>query len=418
MYRQVSGWLARARPWADPALALTLCAIGLWLAVRAGHNAGTVESTWQRPDTPAPPDLPPFGRSRPVPEPLSSGPSVVAAAATNLLFSVPLAWRRRAPLAVFVTVFLAVFLAAATLRSGSSVLAFTAVVIGAYSLAAYGRRPWMSIGALLAAATLAALALGEVTPPIPGWASAFAILLPIGLFGTTIRSARARADASAQRAEALRAGQEAATRAAVAQEQARIARELHDIVSHHVSVMVIQAGAATKVIDNRPDLVRGSLSAIRASGQEAMGELRHLLGVLAPATDDDELLRPQPGLDQLDALVDKVRAAGQPVTVRHTPASLRHGADIAAFRVIQEALTNALRYAPGAPTTVIAEPDGDIFRVEVTDEGAADAPAAAGTGSGLLGLAERLRLYGGTLETGRRLGGGFRVSARIPLETP
>jgi signal transduction histidine kinase len=344
-------------------------------------------------------------------------PGVLAAAASNLLLTVPLAARRRAPLTVLGAQFVGA--AGVALGSGSSQLAFVAIPIGVYSLAAHGRRPWVSIGALLAIATGVAVVFGEVTPPMPGWASAFAILLPIGLFGTSIRATRARADAFAQRAEALRAGQEAATRAAVARERTRIARELHDVVSHHVSVMVIQAGAAHKVIDSRPDLARGSLGAIKASGQEAMSELRDLLGVLAPAADgddDEEPLRPQPGLDHLDALVDKVRAAGQPVSVRHTPMSLRHGVDIAAYRVIQEALTNALRYAPGARTTVVAEQDGDILVVEVTDDGTADCPTSLGTGSGLVGLAERLRLYGGTLETGRRLGGGFRVTARIPLE--
>src|SRR4029453_1639590 len=144
----------------------------------------------------------------------------------------------------------------------------------------------------------------------------------IGLFGVAIRAARSRAHASEQRAEALEREQQTATRLAVAQEQARIARELHDVVSHHVSVMTIQAGAAGKVLDARPDMARGALSAIEASGRETMAELRHLLGALAPRAAAAPLLPPQPGLAQLDALVANVRQAGQPVTVRATPVEL------------------------------------------------------------------------------------------------
>jgi signal transduction histidine kinase len=180
----------------------------------------------------------------------------------------------------------------------------------------------------------------------------------IGLFATTIRAARARAAASAQRAALLEREQEGATRAAVAQERARIARE---------------------------------------SG-------------------DPALLRPQPGLDQLDALIANVRAAGQPITARTVEVALPRGIDLTAYRVVQEALTNALRYAPGARTEVVVDRDGGALVVEVINDGGRP-PAgevSAGAASGLLGLAERLRLYGGTLEAGGRPGGGFRVRADIP----
>jgi signal transduction histidine kinase len=341
--------------------------------------------------------------------------------------TVPLAWRQRLPLAALAVQFAGVFL----LR-GITWVAFAAVVVGAYSLAAHGRWPALSLAALVLAATLVAITFPNSTPPLPGWSTPFAILVPIALAGTTIRAARSRAEAAAARAALLEREQAAATRTAIAEERARIARELHDVVSHHVSVMTIQAGAAGKVIDTRPDLARQAVDAIEGSGHEAMGELRHLLGVLAPR--DDAVLAPQPGLGQLDALVAKVRAAGQPVTVRVGDLALPRGVDLTAYRVVQEALTNALRYAPGADTEIVVERDGTELVVEVTntagapgraaagvpDRAAAGAPdraAAVGTGSGLLGLAERLRLYHGTLEAGRRLGGGFRVRARIPLES-
>jgi signal transduction histidine kinase len=305
-----------------------------------------------------------------------------------------------------------------------------ALLIGAYSLAVYGRSAPLSMSALLVAAGITTGLRTNTWPPLPERAGAFAILLPIGLFGVAIRAARSRARAADQRAEALQREQQAATRLAVAEEQARIARELHDVVSHHVSVMTIQAGAAGKVLDADPEQVRGALSAIEASGRETMAELRHLLGVLTPGPTDD-LLHPQPGLDQLDALIDHVRQAGQPVSARRTPVALPRGMDLTAYRVVQEALTNALRHAPGARTEIVittapstespsavADAGTDLV-IEVTN----DAPppgippgAGVGSGTGLLGLAERLRLYEGTLETGRRVGGGFRVRARMPLD--
>jgi signal transduction histidine kinase len=160
-----------------------------------------------------------------------------------------------------------------------------------------------------------------------------------------------------------------------------------------------------------------------------MGELRHLLGALStasarpepdcpygPGTEDQPQLAPQPGLAQLDALLDNVRAAGQPVTLHSCAADLPPIVELTIYRVVQEALTNALRYAPGAATTVTIAQDEDAILVEVVDDGVPDTtPATTGAGSGLLGLAERLALHGASLETGRRAGGGFRVAARIPM---
>jgi signal transduction histidine kinase len=338
----------------------------------------------------------------------------------TLLITAPLVVRRRWPLAGFAVQYPVLIVA----EEANNVPALLAVLIGVYSVAAY-LPAVVSMSVLTGTATVTAAVERETWPLLPGWAGVFVILLTIGLFGTAIRVARGRAEASHERAEALVREQRAATRLALVQERARIARELHDVVSHHVSVMTIQAGAAGKVLDSRPDLARGALSAIEASGRETMAELRHLLGALAGAeatgTADADLLQPQPGLAQLDALVDNVRQAGQPVTVRHTPVTLSHGMDLAAYRVVQEALTNALRHAPGARTTIeIGVQDTDLV-VEVTNDEppAATGPPAGGpgggTGSGLIGLAERLRLYGGELTTGRRPTGGFRVRASMPL---
>ena len=424
MNPRLRAYLGRLRPpWVDVAVAL---AFVVAILVAGGHqgqsdsgSAITVSPVHVlRPDiSPEQPIAPPG------PEPGTDWGPIVGLA---VLAGAPLALRRRLPLAVVVVQFAGVFIVKEIGWPG-----FLAIVLGAYSLARYGRSPLLSLGTLGVAAGLVAATFPNSSPDLPGWLTPFAILVPIGLSGTAIRSARARADALGERAALLEREQDAATRAAVADERSRIARELHDVVSHHVSVMTIQAGAAGKVLDDRPDLAREAIGAVEASGREAMGELRHLLGLLAvqqpppgtatdPRPEADALpLRPQPGLDQLDALVATVRAAGQPVTARVAPVELPGGVDLAAYRVVQEALTNALRYAPGARTEVVVGLDGDALVIEVTDDGTAAPvpPTAAGTGTGLIGLAERLGLYQGTLEAGRRVGGGFRVRARIPLES-
>jgi signal transduction histidine kinase len=330
----------------------------------------------------------------------------------NLACTVPLAWRRRLPYAAFLVAIVTIF----AIRSEVTWPAFVGALTLAYSMVAYGRRLAVSLGVVVAAGTVSAFLFSDSIPPMPGWLTPFATLVPIGLLATVIRFTRARADAAARRAEALERERETATRAALAEERARIARELHDVVSHHVSVMVIQADAANAMVPTQPELAQQALTAIAASGREAMTELRHLLGLVAPL---DDTLHPQPGLAELDALVDKVRAVGQPVTVTARVTGLPQGVDLTAYRVVQEGLTNAMRYAPGAVTQVELRREGDTLRVEVRND-AADRPATTGLGSGtgLLNLAERVRLYRGTIHSGLRPGGGFRLLARIPLTEP
>ncbi|GAA5012187.1 histidine kinase [Actinopolymorpha pittospori] len=426
--------------WPDVALAAALSLAAVWLTILAAEPSGSdvdvkVDVPRQPEFWPVPVPNVPYPRLTPPGEPV--GRDVLM----TLLITVPLVGRRRWPLVCLIVQF------AGMLPFDIPVTPATlaALLIGAFSLAVHGRSALVSMSTLLVVGAVTAAVKEETWPSLPGWSGAFALLLPIGLFGVAIRAARGQARASHQRAEALEREQEAATSLAVAQERARIARELHDVVSHHVSVMTIQAGAAGKVLDADPELARGAMSAIEASGRETMTELRHLLGVLTPGPSEDDLLHPQPGLEQLDALVENVRRAGQPVSVRRTSAALPRGVDLTAYRVVQEALTNALRYAPGAPTEVAitTEPSpaptngaspldplppdplppdrrSDLVIEVVNDEAPPDARSGGsghgGTGRGLLGLAERLRLYGGTLESGRRLGGGFRVRARMPLE--
>jgi len=395
-------------PWPDAVLAIAFTIAAAVAVLTEPHTSGAVTAHPVRLDFPG--ALPRLERPEPAPDTGTDWGSVAGVAA---LITGPLAWRRRYPLAVF-----ALQVAGAFTVHGGGWVAFLAVLVGAYAVARYGRWPLLSLGTLLAAATLVAINVTDAVPHLPGWSAPFVLLLPIGMFGTMIRTARARAEASAQRAASLEREQEAVARAAVAQERARIAGELHDVVSHHVSVMTIQAGAAGKVLDTRPDLARQAMRAIEASGREAMGELRHLLGLLGAQAHEGVPLRPQPGLDQLDALVETVQAAGQPVTAQRVPVPLPPAIDRTAYRVVQEALTNALRYAPGARTEVTVAPEDDALVIEVTDDGTGtgDGEAPPGTGTGLAGLAERLRLHGGTLTAGRRLHGGYRVHATIPLE--
>jgi signal transduction histidine kinase len=207
------------------------------------------------------------------------------------------------------------------------------------------------------------------------------------------------------------------TRRAVEEERARIAAELHDVVTHNVSVMIVQAGAARQVLDGAPDEARAALLAVEASGRAAMAELRHLLGLISPGQD----LRPQPGLEQLRPLVDQLTAAGLPVElhVSDLPPGLPGGIDLAAFRIVQEALTNVIKHAGKPRTSVtVGYRDGDL-RVEVADAGASAASPGStdpGAGRGLLGLRERAALYGGDLEAGPRPGGGWLVRGRIPVD--
>ncbi|MGW2419971.1 sensor histidine kinase [Streptomyces sp. NPDC001709] len=268
--------------------------------------------------------------------------------------------------------------------------------------------------------------------------------------GTALLLARARRDyrkVLEDRRWLLEREREAAARTAVAAERARIARELHDIVSHKVGLMVVQATAAREVLDTLPDAAETALQAVEGAGRDAMTELRHLLGLLAPSPDGDDDrterdgegdlsgLAPQPSLRQLGTLVDRIAFAGLPVEVRISgePRPLPPGIDVTAYRIVQEALTNALKYGDGGTATVTVHYADHGLRVEVLNSGpsvlsgvpartGADSGGRArrddGAGHGLVGLRERVAVYGGHFDARRRVGGGYRVRARIPLERP
>jgi signal transduction histidine kinase len=346
------------------------------------------------------------------------GPPSPPARALALFVTLPLAFRRRWPFGAFAVQAGGVFAAGA--GGAFTVVGLAALLVGAATLAAAARRPVLALGVLAGVAGAMAVAFSRHAANIPSGFAPFAVLLPVGLAGITQRAARLRAAAFQQWAEALAREQEQATRTAVATERARIARELHDVVSHHVSVITIQAGAAVEVLDSDPESARGAMVAVECSGREAMGELRQLLGLLTPSADEGGApgpLAPQPGPEQIPAMVESVRAAGLPVRLRLVGgAVLPFATGLTAYRVVQEALTNALRYAPGAETTVTVEVKGDEFTIDVSNAAPGSPPhGGAGSGAGLIGLAERLRLHGGTLLARPRADGGFTVRARIPL---
>ena len=208
---------------------------------------------------------------------------------------------------------------------------------------------------------------------------------------------------------------ELAAREAVAEERARVARELHDVVAHSVSVMVIQAQAGPRLLAD-PERLRATFAAIETTGKEALTELRRLLGVLR--TPDHRFdLGPQPGLDSLDALVEQVRRAGLPVAVRVEGEArpLPAGVDLSAYRIIQEALTNTLKHAGPAEAEVAVRYGPTTLDVEIVDNGSAALPDTNGSGHGLIGMHERVALYGGALHAGARNGHGYTVRASLPL---
>ncbi|GKQ36864.1 sensor histidine kinase [Streptomyces sp. A012304] len=361
--------------------------------------------------------------------PRPSGPGGMAFMVTlAVIASGALALRRRYPLAVLCVV------TAAVLATPQSVLRLTfyAFVIAVYSAAVYSPYRVATLVALPVSVLLVGTSGDSVTPIVPNEYIALLILIPMAVAAVGLRTWKLRTDEGRARLFALEREQAEALRRAVEHERARIARELHDVVTHNVSVMIIQAGAARKIMKTSPEQAGEALLAVEAGGRAAMTELRHVMGLLTMAdeaeaadgggadlTDTAAELAPQPGLGQLEALVGRVRDTGLPVDLTVTGPSrpLPPGLELAAYRVVQEALTNTVKHASGATAAVTVEYGPQRLRVEVTDTGGHPG-ATAGSGRGLIGLRERLAVHDGTLNTGRRLTGGYRVEALIPLETP
>jgi signal transduction histidine kinase len=414
-----------------------------------------------------------------------SGRIPAAAAFSVLVTTAPLALRRVRPLTTFWVVFFGVILTSQYINTVTVI----AIVVAAYSAVVHSRYR----GAALISVPLAGLVITAIfpdtSPPLTRRFAALFVLVPVALVGNAVQMWRRRADDSQARLRHAQAEHEAATARALAAERARIAGELHDVVTHNVSVMVVQAGAARRVLAASPGEATAALLAVEASGRTAMIELQHLLGLLSPVDGmqprGEEPLRPQPGLDRLRPLIDRVAAAGLPaeLTVSGRPRALPPGLDLAAYRVVQEALTNVMKHAGQARTAVRLDYRPLELIIDVSDDGPAigsqardsakpggrppasphpppparlpippslslstppswptsgrplrPGPAYAGArtaagesapgrdalgldgGRGLLGLRERVSLYGGEFDAGPRPAGGWRVTARLPLD--
>jgi signal transduction histidine kinase len=335
-----------------------------------------------------------------------------------MLTALPLVARRRFPLATLWAVLGAV-LAYHLMPGFDAEVTLVSCAVAAYSATTYSPHRLPALGGTAAGVGMLLLDRHEQLPASQPGVITLMLLVPIGLAAGSMQSWK-------QRARAARAEQKTATLLAVERERSRIAAELHDVVTHNVNVMVAQAGAARKVMAAAPDQAREALLAVESGGRAAMSELRHVMGLLTMTDEGGEggpdagavELAPQPGLDQVPALAARIRGTGVPVelTVTGVPVPLPSGVDLAAYRVVQESLTNAVKHAVGATVRISVDYFPREVRIVVADTGGVRAPAASsGQGRGLMGLRERIAVYGGVLESGKSPTGGFRVSAVIPL---
>jgi signal transduction histidine kinase len=330
---------------------------------------------------------------------------------TMLTATLPLALRRRFPLAVLCVVMGASAAQGLLTVPIEGMAGALALILAVYSLAAHTERARALAG--LAIALVAAIPIDEDASDFM-----FAAFLIGGtwLVGRSLRTNRLRARELEALAAELANEREERARLAVAAERARIARELHDVVAHSVSTMVVQAEAGEALLDGHPRRAREAFASIQSTGREALAEMRRLLGLLR--REDRELpIVPQPSMAHLEQLLGRVREAGLPVEleIEGHPRPLPPGLDLSAYRIIQEALTNTLKHAGRARAWVTVRYGDQELELEIADDGHS-AGNGAGGGHGLAGMRERVRLFGGEVEAGKRAGGGYAVRARLPLQ--
>jgi signal transduction histidine kinase len=328
----------------------------------------------------------------------------------------PVLFRRRFPLGVLLLVL--VGSGVQYVYGGDAFQPWFAFVLAFYAVAAYSGRRRAVLGGIIGALPVVAVsvakllggdAFGEVVPP-------WFFVAGVWAFGRWMRSRGFQTRQLEDRAARLEVEREEKARAAVAAERARIARELHDVVAHSVSVMVVQAQAAQRLTGaEQTEFRQQTLNAIETTGRQALVEMRRLLGVLRH-TDADLSLAPQPGLGDIDELISQVREADLPVELRIEGEAwpLPPGVDLSAYRIVQEALTNTLKHAGPARARVTIRYGNDDVELEIADDGPGTGPGG-GSGQGLIGMRERVALYGGAFENGKH-NGGYRVRARLPLD--
>jgi len=294
--------------------------------------------------------------------------------------------------------------------------ALWAVVVASFATVAFDHwRRAVAAGFLVAAGMVVAL----LTMPGVTWLnalSAWVALSVVWIVAVVIRLYRGSIERAERRAALFAADREARAREAVAEERARLARELHDSVGHALNVVVLHAGAAQRIIDKRPELAREALDSIETASRQALGDIERMLGILR-APDEDACCDVVPGLAQLETLCGQVCEAGLPVVLtvegeaRALPASL----DLTAYRIVQESLTNTLKHAGKTHASVAVRYEQDALAIDVIDDGRGVSAGAVGEGRGLVGMGERVATFRGELEAGPRAEGGFAVRARLPL---
>jgi signal transduction histidine kinase len=326
-----------------------------------------------------------------------------------------LLWRQRHPvLVVFGTATAALVYLGAGYSYGP---VFLTVALGCFSavVAGHRRAAWTAVGMLWAGHALIAHWLYAWLPPsgdkAASWGQEIAVAAWVAAIVAVAELVRVRREQwDRERAERAQAARRRAD-----EERLRIARELHDVLAHSISVINVQAGVGLALLDSDPEQARSALTTIKAASKEALGEVRQVLDTLR--TPGDAPRAPAPGLDRLSELVEQAAGAGLTVEVRGTVPKLSPGADLAAFRIVQEALTNVVRHSGSRRARVRVDVDGaeGALRLRVDDDGPATGADAGGSGNGLAGMRERAAALGGTIEAGPREGGGFRVLAVLPL---
>jgi signal transduction histidine kinase len=352
-----------------------------------------------------------------------AGPAIV-----SLLLVALLPWRRRTPVAVFAALWV---IAAVGMVLVGPLFADCTLLIALYTVAVSASRRAAGLAAAALEAGIVLAAIDQSGSPAPAgrlFVGLTGLAVAAGVLGINVGNRRQILAGLRERAERMEAERERELALATASERARIAREMHDVVAHNLSVMIALCDGAAYHVHDAPDRVASALDQASQAGRRALGEMRQLLGVLrdapvpgapapVPATASDPLT-PQPGRRQLGELVERLRAAGLPVTfaARGRPGDLPAGLELAVYRIVQEALTNTLKHAgPGATAAVQVTWHERAVELEVTDTGAAPAAATRPGGAGLRGMGERAAVYGGHLEAGPRPGGGWRVATVLQV---
>jgi len=354
-------------------------------------------------------------------------PSDAFSLALSVLAPLPLLWRRTRPAAVLAITWVTMAVHGLLLYQGGG--PFLALLTALYSVAAFGspRAARLGLAAVLLVEPVAVLDPRD--PPYGSWsdvAVGVLILTAVWVFGDSRRTRREQVEMIEERAVRAERDRDEQARLAVREERARIAREMHDIVAHSVSVMVVQAGAARRLVERDPHAAAEAAGQVEATGRDALREMRRAVGVLRADGEGDvagadaapAVLEPQPALSDVPALVAGYRDAGLDVRLRTDgePRPLPSGVELAAFRIIQEALTNTMKHAGPARAEVRIAYGPDALTVVVADDGRGAAFERGPGGHGIAGMRERVTVYDGDLDAGPHPGGGFRVRARLPLE--